>query len=324
MARLPDFIIIGAAKCGTTTLYKKLANHPRVFMSTPKEPEFFARDDIYEKGLDWYANLFASATDSQLCGEASTLYTLTTLFPHTVSRMHNTVPQAKLIYVLREPVNRAYSFYTQLVKNYQNCTRNFNVNRTFDECLFPDLYPNRCSRVQFFAPFDKHLPDDPRTLLDGSRYMTQINNYLCAFDRSQLLLLDFKELVENPDKVMVDVCEFLNLDISEMRTTEEVRENISSEHFQYADAEITRQGLVSKVKSNPIGRKLIQMTPMAIKKRLLDCYTLLFKKTNDLSRPAKMSPRAEGYLHEIFKDEIIGLEDFWKRDLSSWQQKNRN
>lgn len=320
MNRLPDFIIIGAAKCGTTTLYKKLTTHPKVFMSIPKEPEFFARDDNYQKGLDWYANLFASATKDQLCGEASTLYSLTTLFPHTVSRMHDAVPQVKLIYVLREPMQRSYSYYTQLIKNYQNSTRNFNVNRTFDECLFPDKYPNRCNREQFFAPFDKHLPDDPGTLIDGSRYMTHINNYLSVFDRKQLLIVDFQDLVEKPDDVMTSVCNFLNLDISDLPSEKEIRANISREHFESIDREIVRQSFVAKVKAFALGRKLIKMVPQKIKTQLLDCYTSLFNRTNSESRPPKMSGQAKSYLYNVFKDEVLELEKFWQRDLSSWKK----
>jgi Sulfotransferase domain len=321
MSRLPDFIIIGAAKCGTTTLYKKLATHPNVFMSTPKEPEFFARDDIYQKGLDWYTNLFALASNAQLCGEASTLYSLTTLFPDTVTRMYDAVPQVKLIYVLREPVQRSYSYYTQLVKNHQKSTRNFKVNRTFEECLFPEQYPDRCDRELFFAPFDKHLPDDPRTLIDGSRYMTHINNYLSLFDRKQLLIVNFKDLVETPDDVMASVCNFLNLEVNELPNNVVIRENISSEHFGRVDKEIARQGLVTKVKASALGRKLIKIMPKKMKTQLLDYYTLLFNKTNDNSKPAKISAAAKNYLHNTFEDEVLELEKFWHRDLSSWKQK---
>ena len=320
MSRLPDFVIIGAAKCGTTTLYKKLAMHPKVFMSTPKEPEFFARDDIYQNGLDWYAELFASAGNTQICGEASTLYSLTTLFPHTVSRMHSAIPQAKLIYILREPVERTFSYYTQLVKNYQNSTRNFHVNRSFDECLFPEQHPNRCDRELFFAPHDKHLPDDPRSLIDGSRYVKHIKNYLRAFDSSQLLLIDFDQLVEKPDEVMATVCKFLDLNIDDIKDQKEIRENISSEHFKYIDKETLKQNFVAKVKTYAIGRKLVEITPNNLKKIMLNCYTLFVDKPNYQSRPQKMSVETHSYLANLFNDELIELEKIWQRDLSSWKK----
>ena len=73
--RLPDFFIIGSAKSGTTTLYRYLCRHPNIFMSTPKEMSFFSKDKEYERGVEWYASLFADASENQLCGEASTTYT---------------------------------------------------------------------------------------------------------------------------------------------------------------------------------------------------------------------------------------------------------
>ena len=322
MNRLPDFIIIGAAKCGTTTLYKMLTAHPKVFMCTPKEPEFFARDDIYQNGLDWYSGLFASAAEDQLCGEASTLYSLTTIFPETVARMHKAVPQAKLIYVLREPVQRSYSYYIQLIKNYRISTKNFAVNRTFEECLFPGQFPDRCSKDLFFAPFDKHLPDDPRSLIDGSRYMTNIKYYLNYFEQKQLLLVDFQDLTEKPDRVMATICEFLGLDIKEMPLEEEVVENSASTHFKRIDRETIKQGLVAKAKNYPFGRSVIKLIPKKFKKRFLDWYTSAFKLEYKDTRPPKMSRDAEIFLHDTLKDEITELEQFWQRDLSSWKQKS--
>jgi Sulfotransferase domain len=320
MKRLPDFIIIGAAKCGTTSLYKKLSLHPKVFMSTPKEPEFFARDDIFQKGLDWYAGLFDQANENQLCGEASTLYSQTTLFPETVARMHSAVPNVKLIYVLREPVDRTYSYYTQLVKNYQNSTRNFTVNRTFEECLFPENYPNRAGRERFFAAYDTHMPDDPKTLIEGSRYMVHIANYLAAFDKSQLLLVDFNDFIQKPDEVVTDICTFIGLNPNEMVDKENVRANISSEHFIHIDKEIVRQGIVGKVKNNPIGKKMYDLTPPFIRKAVLNLYTSLVRKKDDKSRPPKMDNETQSYLYALFKDEVEALEKFWQRDLSLWKQ----
>ena len=84
---LPDFIIIGAAKAGTTSLYAMLDRHPDIFMPRQKEPEFFARDDLYAQGLDSYAENFAGAEPGQVVGEASTLYSLSPLFGQTAARI---------------------------------------------------------------------------------------------------------------------------------------------------------------------------------------------------------------------------------------------
>lgn len=107
----PDFLLIGAMKCGTSTLAAQLAAQDTVFMTTPKEPSFFSDDDIWAKGLAWYQSLFAAAPAGALRGEASTHYTKLPTYPDTLTRMTATVAAPKLIYMIRNPVARAVSHY---------------------------------------------------------------------------------------------------------------------------------------------------------------------------------------------------------------------
>ncbi|MEM7505796.1 MAG: sulfotransferase domain-containing protein [Pseudomonadota bacterium] len=110
MAR-PDFLIIGAMKCGTSTLQAQLAAQDGIFMSTPKEPNFFSDDAIYAKGMEWYDALFEAAGPDDLKGEASTHYTKMPTHPDTVARLAKAVPEPKLIYVIRNPLERLVSHY---------------------------------------------------------------------------------------------------------------------------------------------------------------------------------------------------------------------
>jgi hypothetical protein len=105
----PDFIIIGAMKCGTTTLAEQLAGQKRIFVTDPKEPNFFSDEEIYARGEDWYASLFETIAPGDLKGEASTHYTKLPTYPHTPDRVHAYAPAAKLIYMVRDPVARALS-----------------------------------------------------------------------------------------------------------------------------------------------------------------------------------------------------------------------
>src|SRR5512142_3502978 len=111
MGRGPDFIIIGAMKCATSTLHEQLAIQPGLFMSRPKEPNFFSDDDIYAKGWDWYRGLFEGADERALCGESSTHYTKLPTYPHTVARIRRHLPRVKLIYIMRDPIERLISHY---------------------------------------------------------------------------------------------------------------------------------------------------------------------------------------------------------------------
>ena len=96
----PDYVLIGAMKCGTSTLAAQLGAQPGIFMTEPKEPNFFSDDANFAKGTDWYASLFAGAAGEDLTGEASTHYTKRPELPETVTRLKAHVPQAKLVYML--------------------------------------------------------------------------------------------------------------------------------------------------------------------------------------------------------------------------------
>ncbi len=108
---LPDFIIIGAMKCGTSTLQAQLAAQAGIFMTTPKEPNFFSDDEIYGRGMGWYAALFEGAMAGDLKGEASTHYTKLPTHPDAAARLHAAAPGAKLIYLMRHPIDRLVSHY---------------------------------------------------------------------------------------------------------------------------------------------------------------------------------------------------------------------
>ncbi len=107
----PHFVIIGAMKSATSTLYKQLEAQPGIFFCTPKEPNFFSNDEIHDHGLAWYDALFEAATPTDLRGEASTHYTKLPTYPHTVERMKAVLPDVKLIYVMRHPIDRLISHY---------------------------------------------------------------------------------------------------------------------------------------------------------------------------------------------------------------------
>lgn len=110
-APLPDFLVIGAMKCGTTTLQAQLAAQPGVFMSTPKEPNYFSDDAVFAQGQGWYEALFAQAPAGALKGEASTHYTKLPTYPQTLARMTALLDAPRLVYMIRNPVARAVSHY---------------------------------------------------------------------------------------------------------------------------------------------------------------------------------------------------------------------
>src|SRR5438309_2284856 len=107
---LPNLIVIGAARCGTTSLHKYLAAHPEIAMSREKELSFFVEEKNWSRGLGWYAAQFGA--QAPVRGESSPAYSAFPLYRGVPERMARTVPDAKLVYLVRDPIARIASHYT--------------------------------------------------------------------------------------------------------------------------------------------------------------------------------------------------------------------
>jgi hypothetical protein len=177
---LPTFIIIGAAKCGTTSLSAYLRRHPQVFVTEPKEPHFFSHR--WKMGLAWYEGLFQGSDTHPARGEASTSYTQAPHPQGVPERIASVVPDAKLIYLLRNPVERIRSQYVHFV-----------------------------DRGREDRPLHQAVAENP-IYLDSSRYAFQIETYLEHFDRQRLLVLSSEDLRHNRRAVLRRVFDFIGVD----------------------------------------------------------------------------------------------------------------
>ena len=172
------FMIIGAQKCGTTSLASQLAAHPDICFCRLKEPGYFHRTEDWEAGLEGYHALF-SPLEGQLCGEASTMYTFLPEWQGTHSRLFAYNPSLKLIYVMRQPVER-------LLSNYGHDLVRGRVRGRPEAVVFEDpVYINR------------------------GRYGVQIRPYVELFGRENVLLLIFEEYVADQVRTLQDVARFL-------------------------------------------------------------------------------------------------------------------
>lgn len=182
MSRLPNFIVVGAQKAGTTSLYQYLRGHPQVFMPATKELNFFVENFAWRRGLDWYANHFRGAGDAVAIGEASPTYSMYPLLPGVAERMAATIPDVRLVYVLREPVARMRSGYIDALAVGSE-------DRPIKEALLLD---NR-----YLIP---------------SSYALQIEHLLEHFDRAQLLVILAEDLRHRRADTLARVFEFLGVD----------------------------------------------------------------------------------------------------------------
>jgi hypothetical protein len=179
--RLPNFLIIGAMKSGSTTLYNHLRDHPRAFLTSYKEPEFFVAEKTWSRGIAWYESLFADAGDALAVGEASTSYTKLTEFTGVPARISSVVPDARLIYILRQPIERIRSMYEHMVLTGRE-------RRAIDEAVL----------------------DDPM-YLGASLYGANIRRYLEHFPLEQLHVVLTDDLQQDLVGTMRQVTDFLGL-----------------------------------------------------------------------------------------------------------------
>lgn len=218
MSPPPDFIIIGAMKCATSTLHVQLARQPGVFMTTPKEPNFFSDDDIYARGTDWYRLLFADAPPGALRGESSTHYTKLPTHPRTIERLRGYGAEPRLIYIMRDPIDR---FVSQYIHEW---TEN-RVRGSIDQAV-------------------ETLP----LLVDYGRYAMQLAPWIEAFGRDRILLCFFERLRDEPESQLRRVCRFLGLPSEPRWAADLERDNVSGDRLRKSpvrDAIVNAPGLAT-------------------------------------------------------------------------------
>jgi len=179
---LPTFLVIGAMKSGTTSFAHYLGSHPQVFMTEDKEPEFFSRQDKLALGLDWYASLFDDAGEALARGEASTGYTRSLVFPGVPERIAAVLPDVRLLYLVRHPIERIRSHYLhQALRGLER------------------------------RPLTTVLAEDGARYVSASRYSMQLDGYLEFFDPAHILVLTSDQLRTDPVRTMARAYEFVGV-----------------------------------------------------------------------------------------------------------------
>jgi hypothetical protein len=202
MTKLPDFIIIGAMKSATSTLHEQLAAQPGIFMSSLKEPNFFSDEPEYAKGMSWYASLFQDANLEDLCGESSTHYTKLPTYPETIARIKDCLPDVKMIYVMRHPIDRLVSQYI-----HQWTEREISIDINQAIARHPEL-------------------------IAYSQYTRQLEPFFATFGREKVLPVFFERLLQESPAELTRVCQFLEYGGNPVWNAELEAQNVSSQRMQ--------------------------------------------------------------------------------------------
>ena len=191
---LPNLVVIGAQKCGTSALHYYLGLHPDIQMSSPKELRFFCDEAVvgpgapagwwrggnWHQGLDWYAAQFSPRFEVR--GESSPQYT-SQGYPYVAERMAATLPDARLIYIVRDPIDRILSDYAM-----------------------------RFAEGFELQPPERVLAEDPNPYVERSRYHARLAPFLDHFERDQILVLSSEALLDRRRETMREAFRFLDVD----------------------------------------------------------------------------------------------------------------
>jgi hypothetical protein len=289
--RMPNFFIIGAAKAGTTSLYRYLSQHPDVFLPTVKEPGFFNDDSNYRRGIEWYLRThFARAVSFSARGDASAhyLYAAHKVAPRVAKAYPGEPPL--MIAVLRDPVQRAYSHYWHIVKMCRE-------TRSFHDALACEKGRTKPGKLEhaYFA---------------GGLYGQQVGLFLQHFWRNRFLFVLFEDLCKDSEGVCRRIFDFLGVDSS-------FKPDISVSHNAAGipRSRTLQTFLCRRNLPKALLRPLKLLVPRQVPYRVREC--LIAKNTVNWKYPP-MPKETERMLRARYREDILRLQDLIGRDLSNW------
>lgn len=298
---LPNFLIAGSAKCGTSSLHSYLAQHPDIFMSRKKEPRFissqamtfplngpldFRVEKWYVKKFSDYCELFKDAGNYKIVGESSadTLY----FYQQTIPVIKKYLGNPKIVIVLRNPVKRSFSAYQHLVRDARE-------SLSFEDALLKeeDRIKNNWELIYHYRAV--------------SRYYEPIKAFLENFNNVKIVLNE--DLAKDPHRVLAEVFEFLGVDTT----------------FQVKDS-TTKHNMSGKPRSRWLHEFLFEGHPLRNFLRPIIRFFIPGKQRKNISlkiqqknlTQIKINAETGTMLKNEFRDEIIKLEKLLNRDLSSW------
>lgn len=291
--RFPNFFILGAAKAGTTTLYDYLSAHPRIFMSPVKEPQFFSHDEVYERGIAYYLRtFFFGAEPFAARGEATPHYLY---FEKAAQRIAASTQgiNARFIVILRDPVERAYSLYWNMVaEGIETLSFEAALEQEAARSCNPEL--QRCGSVSV-------------QYVDSGMYAKQLRQYLRYFRREQFLVLFLQDLHADPRGVLDQVCDFLAI----------ARFETLPRRHKANGASTPRSPVLQRLLREPhwIKRQVGRYLPAAFKYKI--ALQLAAANRKRFSYPP-LSGEIAARLRARFAPDVRDLEQLCSRRLTEW------
>lgn len=282
---LPNMLLAGAPRCGTTALFLKLREHPEVFIPEKKELWFFFNEDLWARGLEWYREQFIEHRGRKIVGEATPLYFCC---PECLQRIHSSLPGVKILLSFRNPLDRALSHYWM------------NVRKSKEDLSLGEAFERDANGKRFWK-----LEKGALNYFSIGRYDDHLAKIYDLFSRDRTHVVIFEEMIQDPS-VLEGIGYFLGL----------------SESFDGSIGEANRsRWLKSRAHSlfyaDFPGKRLFQeLTPGGVKRRIL---ALRDRMAFGTEMP-DLDPRLALRIAEYYKDSILNLEKMLGRRLDVWRR----
>ena len=275
--KLPNLIVIGAAKCATTSLHYYLGLHPEISMSRTKELLFFVKEHGWQRGVEWYRSQFPEKTSRR--GESSPAYTLWPKHQGVPERMRAVIPEARLIYLVRDPVER-------LVSEYRHRLTRREETRSLLEALT--------------------RPGKNDTYVAAGLYHEQIQQYLQHFPPSSLLVVAAEDLRADPRCTLRRVFDFLSVEAS-----------FWSPRFRWTlhRSDLRRRATPLGIRLKTPVRRLLRPLPFALRGPIE--RTLLFGFSRPMAAP-RLNADLRETASDLFRDDARALRQLTGEDFEGW------
>ena len=288
-AIIPNFFIVGAAKAGTTSLWAALKNHPQVFMAgddiSGKEPCYFV-DGYGVSSLESYLSLFSCYEQQKVIGDASAAHLSA---PESAKNIHDFNPDAKILIVLRNPADRAYSLYCWMVQE------GYDWVYPFERAVLRE----RARKHRSIPNHLEHAFRDDYMYFSSGMYYSQVKRYFDLFGKNVKVII-FEELIANSQTVLKECLEFIGID--------------------YMPLELPRDNPSTAVLSPKLQWlfRMLDTYKTRINYRWPRDYFVEWGKKNE--RPAKMNSITRTKLLRRYQDDMSSLAKLINKDLTIWRR----
>ena len=225
MKRLPDFVIAGTMKSGTSSLAKWLGARADVHVAPGKEVHFFNSHDNFARGVPWYLDQLGDPGDAALVCDATPLYSF---YPQAVERMHAALPAVKVVVCIREPGARAYSHYRHFYDRRATESRSF-LEAVEEEIAGDPDRPGEVGPGAYDGGVDRYLAQGV--------YLPQLERLAAAYGRDRLHVVAMEDIQRRPQETFAALCDFLGLPLDPVPDVVGRRFNA---HFEYRPVRLWR------------------------------------------------------------------------------------